>query len=60
MPKQYEAIRDSLKKGGKSDKEAKRIAAATYNKQHPGHPMHGHRKGRKKRTVPRPSKDGYY
>lgn len=32
MPKQYERIRDSLKKSGKSDKEAKRIAAATFNK----------------------------
>lgn len=40
MPKQYEKIRDSLLKRGKSEKEAKRIAAATYNKQHPGHPMH--------------------
>ena len=33
MPKKYERIRDSLKRRGKSDKEAKRIAAATYNKQ---------------------------
>lgn len=33
MPKKYEKIRDSLKRSGKSDKEAKRIAAATYNKQ---------------------------
>lgn len=44
MPKQYEAIRDSLIQEGKSEKEAKRIAAATYNKRHPGHPMKPHRK----------------
>jgi hypothetical protein len=58
MPAQYLAIKASLKKSGKSDKEAKRIAAATYNKQHPGHPMHGHR--RKKRTVPKTDSHGYY
>lgn len=39
MPKQYEAIRDSLKRSGKSDKEAKRIAAATYNKTHKSRPV---------------------
>lgn len=33
MPKKYEAIRDSLEASGKSPKVAKRIAAATYNKQ---------------------------
>jgi len=32
MPKQYEKMRDKLKSQGKSDREAKRIAAATYNK----------------------------
>lgn len=32
IPKRYEAIRDSLKKQGKSAKVAKRIAAATFNK----------------------------
>ena len=32
MPKQYEAIKADAKKRGKSDREAKRIAAATYNK----------------------------
>ncbi len=32
MPAKYEAIRDSLKAHGKSDKTAKRIAAATFNK----------------------------
>jgi hypothetical protein len=58
MPKQYEAIRDSLISRGKSEKEAKRIAAATYNSRHPGHPMHRHKK--KKRTVPKPNDSGYY
>lgn len=33
MPEKYEKIRDSLKRKGKSDQAAKRIAAATYNKQ---------------------------
>jgi hypothetical protein len=33
MPRKYEKMRDSLKSQGKSDREAKRIAAATYNKQ---------------------------
>ena len=33
MPKKYERIRDKLKASGKSDAEAKSIAAATYNKQ---------------------------
>ena len=32
MPAKYEAIRDALLKKGKSEKEAKRIAAATFNK----------------------------
>ena len=35
MPKKYERIRDSLKAQGKPPREAKRIAAATYNKQRP-------------------------
>lgn len=39
MPAQYEAIRDSLVKQGKDYDEAQRIAAATYNKRHPGKPM---------------------
>ena len=30
MPKQYEEVKRSEKKAGKSDKEAKRIAAKTY------------------------------
>lgn len=58
MPEQYLRIKESLLKRGKSDKEAKRIAAATYNSRHPGHPMHGHK--RKKRTVPRPDSRGFY
>ncbi len=40
MPKQYEEIKKSELARGASLKTAKRIAAATYNKQHPGHPMH--------------------
>lgn len=39
MPKQYEDIRDSYLKRGKSLKEAKRLAAMTYNARHPGHPL---------------------
>jgi hypothetical protein len=35
-PKEYEAIRDSLVGRGKSLKEAKRIAAMTWNKRHKG------------------------
>lgn len=42
MPKMYEAIRDSLIGQGKSKDEAQRIAAATYNKKHPGKPMGPH------------------
>lgn len=33
MPKKYEKIKESLKRSGKPDATAKRIAAATYNKQ---------------------------
>ena len=39
MPAQYEAIRDSLLKSGKGLQEAKRIAAATYNKTHKKNPV---------------------
>jgi hypothetical protein len=39
MPKQYEDIKNSELKSGKPLKEAERIGAATYNKQHPGNPM---------------------
>ena len=59
MPKQYEDIRDSYLRRGKSKKEAERLAAMTYNSRHPGHPMHPDRK-RKKRTIPRPGPGGYY
>lgn len=58
MPKQYERIKESLLKRGYGSKEAKRIAAATYNKQHPGHPMRPHRK--RKSSMPRANKFGYY
>lgn len=34
MPAQYLAIKRDLKKRGASDRVAKRIAAATYNKTH--------------------------
>ncbi len=40
MPKEYEAIRDSLLKRGVKPEEAKRIAAATYNKRHKHNPLH--------------------
>lgn len=39
MPKEYTAIRDNLIKQGKDPKEAKRIAAATYNSRHPSSPV---------------------
>lgn len=39
MPRQYEAIRDSLIEKGYSEEEAKRIAAATWNKHHPEDPI---------------------
>lgn len=42
MPAQYEHIRDSEVARGKSYDEAQRIAAATYNKQHPRAPVTGH------------------
>lgn len=32
MPRRYEAMRDDLIRRGKPEKEAKQIAAATYNK----------------------------
>ena len=57
MPKAYEEIRDSYLKRGKSEKEAKKLAAMTYNSRHPGHPMKPHKK---KRIVPAKDKNGYY
>jgi len=49
MPAKYEAIRDKLIAEGKSPQEAKRIAAATYNKQRkPGQaPVTGKAEGKK-------------
>lgn len=47
MPKQYTRIRDALVKRGTPYDEAQAIAAATYNKRHPGHPM----KPKKHRTL---------
>lgn len=38
MPKEYEAMRDDLIKRGKGVKEAKKIAAMTWNKRHPDNP----------------------
>lgn len=46
MPAQYERIRDSYVARGKSYDEAQRIAAATYNKQHPTNPVGPHSDGR--------------
>lgn len=39
MPAQYERIRDSYVSRGMDYDKAQAIAAATYNKRHPGHPM---------------------
>lgn len=39
MPAQYERIKESYLKRGKPLKEAKRIAAATYNKHHKSDPV---------------------
>ena len=39
MPKQYEAMRDSFKRKGMSDKSAKRKAARIYNAKHKKHPV---------------------
>ena len=39
MPAEYEKIRDSLVARGENYDKAQAIAAATYNKRHPGHPM---------------------
>lgn len=56
MPKEYERIRDSYVRRGTPLKKAKKLAAMTYNSQHPGHPMHPHRKSR----MPKRDKHGYY
>ena len=57
MPKGYEKMRNAIKKKmlkkgvslAKADKEAKRIAAATWNKKHPKSPVTGkhHKKNKK-------------
>ena len=39
MPKQYEAIRDKLKKEGMSLPEAKKHAAMIYNSKHKKNPV---------------------
>jgi hypothetical protein len=39
MPKQYEAMRDSFKKKGMSDKAAKAKAARIYNSKHKRNPV---------------------
>lgn len=39
MPKQYEAIRDKLKKQGMSDADAKTHAAKIYNATHKKNPV---------------------
>lgn len=39
MPKQYEAMRDSFKKKGMSDKAAKAKAARIYNSKHKKNPV---------------------
>jgi hypothetical protein len=50
MPDQYLAIKKSELAAGKPLKEAERIAAATWNKSHPGHPV-----GRKENFAAAPS-----
>lgn len=47
MPREYEHIRDSLVSRGKGYDEAQSIAAATYNKRHPGKPVTGKKHARK-------------
>lgn len=43
MPKQYEAIRDSLLTKGYTKKAAERRAARIYNAKHPKRPVTGKR-----------------
>ncbi len=47
MPKQYEAIRDSLVSSGMSLKDAKSHAARIYNSKHPKAPVTGKSEGKK-------------
>lgn len=57
MPREYEAIRDSLVAEGKDYDEAQGIAAATYNKRRPDKPMHGrsgnHKRPQRRKTTPK-------
>jgi hypothetical protein len=46
MPRQYEAMRDALIKSGKSEKDAKSEAAATWNKRHPNDTNPWNREGK--------------
>jgi hypothetical protein len=39
MPAGYEKLRDALKRRGKSDEDAKRLAAAIWNKHHKDDPV---------------------
>jgi hypothetical protein len=67
MPRQYQHIRASELRRGKSEKEAKRIAAATWNKLHPSNPNPWRHEKRKrklgpgsKRLMPRRDARGFY
>jgi hypothetical protein len=67
MPKQYEEIKKSELRRGASLKTAKRIAAATWNKQHPGNPNPWTREKKRRRKLggtshlmPRRDSRGYY
>lgn len=51
MPKEYEAIRDSLVARGVNYDKAQSIAAGKYNERHPGHPLIGHRKKKKHESM---------
>lgn len=51
MPRQYEHIKESELKAGKSLKEAKRIAAATYIKQGGDPKKLHHKKKRRHKSV---------
>lgn len=55
MPRQYEHIRDSYVARGMDYDKAQSIAAATYNKHHPGNPVTGHSEGGKKKRKKTPA-----
>lgn len=48
MPHGYEVIRDRLIRSGLSKKKAQERAARIWNSQHPGNPVGGHDKKKKK------------